>query len=68
LEDNEGKKPGKLSQKYYDGNLPEPEYFKKQDSVDFQIASENGNKGTEAYKYDIKCGDAKYDPVIIINR
>jgi hypothetical protein len=67
-ENDEGKKPGRLSKKYYEENLPEPEYFKNQNSVDFQIASSNGHKGTEAYKYDIKCGDARYDPVIIINR
>jgi len=67
-ENDEGKKPGKLSKKYYDQNLPEPEYFEGDDAVEFKIAPDNGHKGTGAYKYDIDCGGAKYDPVIIINR
>jgi hypothetical protein len=67
-ENDEGKNPGRLSKKYYDENLPEPEYFEGDNAVEFPIAANNGHKGTGVYKYDIDCGGAKYDPVIIINR
>jgi hypothetical protein len=58
----------KLTKEKQGTNPMDPEEFDAQDRIQVHLFAETDRKGTEAYKYDLACGDGKVDPVIIINR